>query len=430
MENQVHIRNLFQKYRSRTATQQEVEYLLTYIQSGDDKVFMEELIETGLEAEDGVLTVGEESRERLAQIRQNISNLILADIRSKPVVKRNDLRLWIAFAASLLIVLSVTFYTLNNKKDKHGQYANGKTDLPAGRNAAVLTLGNGRRILLSGAANGQLAKETGVTITKTKDGQLVYEIASEVSQPGNRPGANPGQAVAYNTLSTANGEQYMVILPDLTKVWLNAASSIKFPATFTGLNKRKIELRGEAYFQVKHNSKQPFLVLAKNQIVEDIGTAFNINSYDDEAVVKTTLVEGSARISPSPQPTPYSVIANDAQLRRQSPANEKQASVVLKPGEQAINNGGKIGIEPADTESDLAWKNGDFIFNDEPLESVMRKVSRWYNVEIIYADNVPKHFAIGGFVSRSRPLSVVLETIEKTKKVTFKTEGRKIYVSQ
>ncbi len=317
-------------------------------------------------------------------------------------------------AAIMTMVFGAGLFYFNNRK--------AAGDVAPGRLGATLTLANGKKIHLSDAANGQLVKETGVTITKTKDGQLVYEVFDKTVQSRN-------EATTYNTLSTANGEQYMVILPDLTKVWLNAASSIKFPATFTGLNKRKIELHGEAYFQVKHHSKQPFLVVTKDQIVEDIGTAFNINSYDDEVVVKTTLVEGSARVSSFPKPDAYTIVVNDAQLRKQSPNHEKQASVILKPNQQSTLSGQNLQVSQVDPQDAIAWKNGDIVFDNESLESILRKIARWYNVNIVYSANVPKDLTMTGSISRSQPLSAVLEIMEKTKKVKFKIEGRRIMVN-
>ncbi len=292
-----------------------------------------------------------------------------------------------------------------------------------GRNSATLTLANGKKILLSDVINGELAKEAGVTITKTRDGQVVYSTGP---LSGLGPTKQPQASMELvNTLSTANGEQYQVILPDQSKVWLNAASSIKFPLTFFGKKERQIELTGEAYFIVKHNARQPFKVRSKGQIVEDIGTEFNINAYADEAVVKTTLIEGAARVT----------LLSDNQLAghqlvdRHPGAGQDLNAVVLTSGKQAqLKINGTLEVAQVDTEEAVSWQKGYFLFANEDIKSVMRKISRWYNIKVIYQGNT-EHKAIGGTVSKYQNVTEVLNMLNATKAARFTLEGKIIIVT-
>ena len=325
----------------------------------------------------------------------------------------------VAIAASVLFVLSVGLYFYYN----NWQFANRftKNDIAPGKNSATLTLADGRKIRLSDAINGELVKEAGIRITKTKDGQIVYtlvapgEIASQARNDELGSSLRDEVKQSLNTLSTAKGETYQIILPDKSVVWLNAASSLKYPASFESLKERKVVLDGEAYFEIAHNAKQPFRVQTNAQIIEDIGTAFNVNSYEDESNVKTTLVEGSVAIS---------------SLRGGTP-KQSTPDVILKPGEQAVNSGSQLRVIHADIEEAVAWKNGDFSFKKgDDFKSAMRKIARWYNVEVVYDVSVPANIDLGGWISRKNNISKVLELIESAANVNIKLEGRRITVTK
>ncbi len=295
---------------------------------------------------------------------------------------------WVAAAAAVLLFIGTVIYVFTGRmaeKWQTGVYAN---DIKPGGNKAILTLSNGRKISLTDARNGDLAEQTGIKITKTADGQLVYSVHENEA----------GAALMLNTIETPPGGEYRIILPDGTKVWLNAASSLKFPASFAGLDERRIELNGEAYFEVSHLGKQPFRVQTKGQITEDIGTAFNIHSYADENTT-TTLIEGSIRVN----------------------------STILKPGQQSVLNGEALQVATADTEEAIAWKNGYFKFNED-LESMMNKIARWYNVQVVYEIKEDPDLVFGAKISRTRTLSEVLKIIESTGGVHFKIEGRRVTV--
>lgn len=281
--------------------------------------------------------------------------------------------LWprIAAAAVLLLSLSaaVFFYVSKTQKSSIAEQRAIAKSIGPGGNKAILTLDDGTRISLSDAKNGTLASQSGVEISKSKDGQLVYHL-SNVNKPN-----------TYNTISTPNGGQYQVVLPDGTRVWLNAGSSLRFPLTFDRLSERKVELKGEAYFEVARQLKQqkngmervPFIVMTPTMDVEVLGTHFNVNAYADEPAGRTTLLEGSVRVSKKTDATVH---------------------MVLKPGEQASLKD-KFTMTKVDIEEVMSWKNGFFHFNETDLKSVMRQASRWYDVDVVYEGNIPPKFFTG-----------------------------------
>ncbi|WP_161964017.1 FecR family protein [Chitinophaga flava] len=266
-------------------------------------------------------------------------------------------------------------------------------DIPSGKNTATLTLANGKKILLADVQQGKLAAQTGSEISKTADGTLEYRPVS----------AGTAATPQYNTLSTARGEQYQITLPDGTRVWLNASTTLTFPTSFAGMNTRQVEVNGEAYFEVPGDPAHPFVVLTNRQRIKVLGTHFNVNNYPDEPFAKTTLLEGAIKI-------------NDQK--------------VLQPGQQAISSAnGALNITKVSTEGIVAWKNGYFEFNDENIYEVMRKIARWYDVEVIYEGNIPTN-GMEGTISRFENVSKVLHTIQQAGLLKFRIEQKKIYVSQ
>ena len=324
-------------------------------------------------------------------------------------------------AAMLLFTLSAGAWFYFIRTHTSSSYAN---DIAPGKNSATLMLANGRKISLSGAVKGQLATEAGVSISKTKDGQLVYSITDA---------AVKGDKSSMNTLSTSRGEQYQVILPDSTKVWLNAASSIKYPASFAGLSQRTIVLSGEAYFEVAKDKHHPFIVKTSRQQVEVLGTHFNVNSYEEESSTTTTLLEGSVKIASQARKdgaqTSSSSLRDAQRLRGTKQTNLSEARTI-KPGEQAVSNQGQITVEPANIESALDWHRGDFVFNDDDFRATMRKIARWYDVDVIFDPSAPEVLLPGGWISRSKNLAAVLTIMELTGKVHFKVEGRRVTVTK
>ncbi|WP_167667836.1 FecR family protein [Mucilaginibacter gossypiicola] len=294
-----------------------------------------------------------------------------------------------AILIGILFTVTMLFF-VNRNPGKASQLAN---DLPPGTNKAVLTLANGRHLNLSDATNGRLYQQQGIKIVKAQSGQVVFDYS------GNQATAE------QNTITTPNGGQWQIKLPDGSQVWLNAASSLTFPTSFShGIN-RIVKLSGEGYFEVAKDAEHPFIVISGDQRVEVLGTHFNISSYADEPSIKTTLLEGRVKVSLLGNVTP----------------------MFLKPGEQSVANGHQLDVKPVDTEEALAWRNGYFQFDDETVSSIMRKLSRWYDVDVRYEGNISDE-GLNGRVSRNKNISQVIKALEATQTVHFRLEGRRITV--
>ncbi|WP_197492212.1 FecR family protein [Arachidicoccus ginsenosidimutans] len=257
----------------------------------------------------------------------------------------------------------------------------------SGHNGAVLTLADGSKVILDSMGNGMVMQQQNVQVINT-NGTLTYHTKSATAKQ-----------VVYNTLSTPRARQYKIVLPDGTKVWLNAESTIRYPTAFTG-NDREVELTGEAYFEVVHNAAQPFKVKVGNNMVEDVGTIFDINAYADEPAIKTTLIEGAAKM------------------------NNK----LLRPGEQAVaNKSGHIQVNHVDAEQVIAWQKGMFAFDNTGLDAIMRQISRWYDVDVSYENGLTKE-GFYGTISRYSSIQDILNMLELTGLVHFKIMGNEIIV--
>lgn len=317
--------------------------------------------------------------------------------------KSKKLKQSLLIAASLFLILSTgLFFYLQTQIRKNSVYDLALHDIDPGSNKASITLANGQKLDLNNLKGGVLIDKSG----------LAYSDGTNISQMNPAPEG----IVQQLTLATPKGGQYQITLADGTRVWLNAASALKFPSSFAGLKERRVELTGEAYFEVKHNAKQPFRVQTASQIAEDLGTSFNINSYTDEATAKTTLIEGAMQVQS----------LKDHQAK-------KQTAQVLSPGQQvSVAANGIINVRPVNTAEALGWKNGDFVFDGENLKSAMRKIARWYDVEITYEtdENASSKLILDGLVSRKSKLSEVLKWIETVSNVRFKIEGRRVTVTE
>lgn len=293
----------------------------------------------------------------------------------------------ITVAASVLLVIGLGIHSLFQKDNKHLSRLTSKKieDKEPGKTGAILTLSNGSKIVLDSVGNGLLANQSNTTVSK-KNGGLIYA-------------ADNNAQVVYNTMTTPRAHQYHLELSDGTKVWLNASSSITFPTSFAA-NERKVKITGEVYFEVAKDKKKPFRVLVNDMQVNVLGTHFNVNAYQDEATVNTTLLEGSVLIT------------------------EKSKKILLKPGQQAQKQ--KSGVivinDNVNTDEVIGWKNGLFYFEQANLQTVLRQLSRWYDVDVVYENGVPSR-SFEGEIQRDLNLSQVLRILEKNK-VHFKIEGK------
>lgn len=385
---------LYQRYIEETCTEAERAELFSIIATHSEDPQIAELLDgTWNKMKPDELQSPENAEEMLADILSPTQ---------KTKVKKLRWRSYAA-AASIALVLgtAIYFYTSNSSvADRNTQTA---SDISPGSNRATLYLADGKVISLDDAVNGNIAEQSGIEITKTRDGQLVYNIAKSNSAKGTA-------SLAYNTIITPRGGKYQVNLPDGTKIWLNAASSLKYPAAFNG-NKRRVELSGEAYFEVAKDKKHPFIVATDKQEVEVLGTHFNVNSYADEASTRTTLLEGSVRV---------------ASLNTRKAIDRQSNTATLLPGQQSVLRNENLNVRLVDTDETIAWKNGYFQFNEADLGSIMRQIARWYNIDVVFENSPPAdlfHFKI----PRNLNLNEVL-TILETNGINLKKEGRTLIV--
>ncbi len=311
-------------------------------------------------------------------------------------------RFWLRNVAAILMLMSCGayfYFSSTGNTNAPLKASNVSPRIKPGGNKAVLILANGEKVILTDAITGEVAKQTGVSITKKANGQLVYTVLP--SSKNEVEGKANGKQ--FNTIQTPAGGQYQVNLPDGTKVWLNASSSLKFPPSFAR-NERRVELTGEGYFEVAKDKLKPFKVRTARQEILVFGTHFNINAYLGEPKTKTTLLEGSVKVTD-----------NDNHY------------LFLKPGEQAVLRGNRIELRSVDAAAAVDWKNGLFIFDNEKIETIMRRISRWYNVDVVYKGKVSEEKFMGT-ISRYKDINEVLNMLELTNLVHFKIEGRRIIV--
>jgi transmembrane sensor len=285
----------------------------------------------------------------------------------------------VAIAASIILCFSIGFYFIAGRNTLPLTAKTELKDILPGGHKAMLTLADGTVVNLDDAKNGQIANQSGVIIRKATNGQLEYIIKEILN----------ATVTGSNSISTPRGGQYEVSLPDGTKVWLNAATTLKYPYAFAK-NERLVELNGEAYFEVSKDHTRPFRVKTNVQTVEVLGTHFNINAYNDEAVVKTTLLEGAVKVSTA------------------------SGSVNLHPGEQSqlnTNNARLIVDQQIDIDKEMAWKNNIFSFDNDDLQSIMRQISRWYDVDVVYEGKISTEKYVGE-IPRNSNLAEVFKILE------------------
>jgi ferric-dicitrate binding protein FerR (iron transport regulator) len=280
---------------------------------------------------------------------------------------------WQKVAAVLIVALfGLVFWQQKYARPVRQAASAEAVRIKPGGNFATLTLADGTTVDLKDVKNGEIVSTNGIKIVKTADGQLQYEITAD---------AKTAAPNAQHTISTPRGGQYQIKLPDGTQVWLNASSSLQYPVRFTG-KQRRVALEGEGYFEVAKNPLKPFVVVSRGQNVTVLGTHFNVNAYADEESVKTTLLEGSVKVS-RPQ--------------------ADQAGLVLKPGQQSLVSGGEASetlVREVKVQDVIAWKHGKFQFQNAHISEVLRQFSRWYNVDFQYAGKLPNIY-LSGDINRS-----------------------------
>jgi transmembrane sensor len=391
LEHKHNIEELFARYIKNKCTEEEVRFLLEKLQSDENKMLLEELIDAQMkEVVSEKLIVEPEVQQRIADARKAIRTRTL----KKTPVKIFFWPKYIAAASIILCIgISLYFYMANESSQKRELKT---AAIVQGSNKATLTLSDGSTISLTDKLEGNISNQPGITITKTADGEIVYEARETQTNK-----SLSGNKNTYNTISTPRGGKFSIVLPEGTKIWLNAASSVSYPTDF---QERTVTLSGEAYFEVSENKNRPFKVITGNQTVEVLGTHFNVSSYPDEPFIKTTLLEGSVRV-------------------------KGKTEAVLKPGEQSQtnHNADKFSIVDLDPEAAIAWKNNLFYFENEPIKEIMRQISRWYDVDIVYKDDVSSK-KVWGSINRFSEISKVLGILELTGKINFKVEGRRIIV--
>ena len=376
---------LLQRYLQNNATEEERMQLFRGLQRAD--VDWETLLtQAGLQHEPDVA------------YRESDWAAMLDRIVQEPTRKRNVFfmnRWWMAAAALVLVISGVWWLGSRSKQVQPATSPLATVqDVQSGKPGAILTLADGRQIVLDSVGNGSIAQQ-GSIVVRRDGGQLVYEKNGTGTPSGNTA------AITYNTLRTPRGRQFELLLPDGSKVWLNAASSVKYPVVFSS-NERRVEITGEAYFEITKNKVKPFIVDVNGKAtVEVLGTHFNVNAYEDEDHIKTTLLEGSVSVQ--------SAIG---------PGSAGSKSAILKPGEQASlsqtsHTSQPIPVQTVDVQQVTAWKNGLFDFQDVPLQQVMRQLARWYDVEVAYENGIPE-IEFGGKMGRDLSLFNVLHFLEKS----------------
>jgi ferric-dicitrate binding protein FerR (iron transport regulator) len=401
LEDQRQLKEIFQRYINNECTQGEIEFLLGHFKIDSNESALREIIAEKLN-EYPIEDMAQSSVKK--QSFDRLFNNILTKIDNENAAEENEeikpaprglLAYKLLAIVIVLLMVFQGFYIYLKPVNKTGntiaKTKRFKTSILPGSNKAILTLQDGSKIVLNDVKDGTLAQQGNTKVVKLATGQLVYDKTGTGSTK-----------VLYNTMTTPRGGQYKLTLPDGTEVWLNAASSITYPTAFVG-NERDVSITGEAYFEVAKDKSKPFHVKSGNQTIEVLGTHFNVMAYADEDAIKTTLLEGSVKITEN----------NEAQI--------------LKPGEQAaVDKNGGLKISVVDVDDALAWKNGYFKFNRVNIKYIMRQLARWYDVDLVYEGSVP-HDEFVGKIGRGENIEDVLHILELDH-VHFKIEDKKIIV--
>lgn len=400
--NKAKLQRLLHQYLNNKISHEDGIELLNYLNNGNLRG-VEELVDAeSFDLDQGPEFSSKQSADLLNRIKSDPrfgSHKIVQIIPEQRSPKFYQSK-WIKIAAAVLVFFTAGLlffqYEKSSIKISASQPNNNSASLILpGSKKATLRTSNGKVILLNDVANGVLDQTNAGNVVKINTGQIVYHNSDHGSN------ASP---LVYNTLSTPKGGEYQLVLPDGTKIWLNAASSITYPTAFTG-KERRVTLTGEAYFEVAKDKEKPFYVNVNNTQIRVLGTHFNIEAYNDDNEMTTTLLEGSVQVT------------------------KNKAVSFLQPGQKAVipNNSDKIAVSNANIREAIAWKEGYFIFDDEDITGIMKKVSRWYDVSVSYQGSVDDQ-KFGGTFYRAKSITELLQYLEKIGKVHFAVEGRRIIV--
>ncbi len=402
--NEAKLRRLLHEYFNNTINQTDCIELLEYLKNADPSKIENSISEELLKLEEGPNLLPVRTQEIWKQItkdsRYNLATTYSTNDNLSSV--RFYRKIWFKVAATLLITFSIGLIiskwpfsqAIINKN--YVQHEKKDVILP-GSVKAILKIGNGQVLVLNQTSNGVIVKYKDTRVLKTRNGQIIYSINSR---------NQPFVPISYNTLTTPKGGEYQVVLADGTKVWLNAASSITYPTSFR-TKERRIKLIGEAYFEVAKDAQKPFYVNTENGVIRVLGTHFNVSAYPDDEITSTTLLQGSVLIT------------------------KHQSSSLLKPGQQANISlqSDNIQVTKANISEVMAWKNGYFIFDEDNIASIMKKVARWYDVDVQYSGSVD-YQKFGGTFHRSKAITELLRYLEKLGNIHFSIVGRRITVTK
>jgi ferric-dicitrate binding protein FerR (iron transport regulator) len=394
------LKYLFQRHQDGEATAAERRELMDLVRTGAHERDLQQLIDEEIESagEPELTTTPPLSEESAGRIfsRIVVTGADRAPLSARAPVRRIRRRAvrWAAAAVVLAAVVSIPLLTARKQQTPMVIHMPEKYDAAPGKKAAVLTLANGQQIALDSAGSGTIGRQGNITVVNFK-GTLAYNTASS-------SGSGSG-SMAYNTLTTNAGNQYQLVLPDGSRIWLNAASSIKFPVNFSK-KERSVEITGEAYFEIAPDTRRPFLVRHRDMTVQVLGTHFNVNAYADEQAVATTLLEGAVKV----------IRGNDHAL--------------IAPGQQVQLCGKGMHVwDNVNVEEIVAWKEDQFYFRRADIRSIMRQLSRWYDIKVDYeGQDIGERFYAK--IPRSVPLSEVLKALSMTGKVHFRTGDKTVTV--
>jgi ferric-dicitrate binding protein FerR (iron transport regulator) len=403
MPEKINWKYLLEKFTTNTCTRQELDQFLNLVEQDHDNEELTEELRRHWQKDGSDTTHTIDWKERFSSLLAEAKVKTPEFTQPAPARKIRFVK-WASVAAAVLLLAGGYFGFFSKNKASQNPVISGVREeqmsvVEPGGNKATLTLADGSLIDLDSAQNGTIARQGNIKIIKGEDGELLYFVDRQRS-------ATSG----YNTLSIPRGGKYSIVLSDGTKVWLNSASSLRFPAAFAN-GVRNVALTGEGYFEVVKDACMPFQVSARNIMINVLGTHFNVNAYEDERSVATTLLNGCVKVKP---------LTSRSEVR----------TALLKPGEQArVASDGRVVIDPhANTGEAVAWKDNNFEFENTPIPVIMRQIARWYNVEIDYKGSVPTHKLTGRF-SRTVRLGQLIKMLQYTG-VNMKIESNKISIRE